>query len=251
MLYACCLHSATQNSDRSRQFEQELGFRPKLHGPTCEDIIASDTANGEAMLKKFSFPEPDHSIQTSEHQTTSGIRLKAYKPHDLKPDLALVYYIHGGGFVIGSVNEDDRFVKPLAKATGCVFVSVEYRLAPQYRYPAGFQDCVEGANWCIDNAASLGARSGPIVIMGKSAGGALTLGVALKLIDGGRGSDVLGVVPCQPLTIHPDAVPEEFKLRYTAYEENAENTVNTRKAMYALYSGYSSARRKMLPAEVH
>ena len=187
------------------------------------------------MLRKFTFTGPDTSIKTSEHKTASGIRLKAYKPDTFKPNRPLVYYIHGGGFVIGSVDEDDRFVNPLSKATGCVFVSVEYRLAPQHKFPAGFEDCVEGAKWCIDSAETLGAQKGPIVIMGKSAGGSLAFAVALKLIDGGRGEDVLGVVPCQPLTIYPDAVPEEFKSRFTSYDENAENTVNTKKAMYALY----------------
>ena len=137
--------------------------------------------------------------------------------------------------MIGSVEQDDRFCSPLAKATGCVFVSVEYRLAPEYKHPVALDDCVEGAKWCLENAEILGARSGPIVIAGKSAGGGLTFAVALRLIDEGRGGDVLGIVPCQPLTIHPDAVPVEFRSRFTSYDENAENTVNTKKAMYTLY----------------
>lgn len=90
-----------------------------------------------------------------------------------------------------------------------------------------------GAKWCVENAESLGAKNGPITIFGKSAGGCLAFATALKLIDEGRGSDVLGVVPCQPITIHPDAVPEEFKTRYLSYDENTENTINTKKGMLA------------------
>lgn len=186
-------------------------------------------------MERLAFPEPDRSITTSEHKTATGIRLKAYKPDTYKPNQPLIYYIHGGGFILGSVDLDDRFVEPLSKATGCVFVSVEYRLAPQHKHPAGFEDCVEGAKWCIANAESLGAKKGSIVIAGKSAGGCLAFAVALKLVDEGRGSDVLGLVPCQPLTIHPDAVPEEFKSRFTSYDENAENTVNTKRGMYTFY----------------
>lgn len=90
-----------------------------------------------------------------------------------------------------------------------------------------------GAKWCIENCESLGAKSGPIIIFGKSAGGCLAFATALKLIDEGRGGDVLGVAPCQPITIHPDVVPEELKSRYLSYDENAENTINTKKGMLA------------------
>ena len=198
------------------------------------------------MSAKYSFAGPDPAIKTSEHKTTSGIRLKAYIPDTLRSDQPLVYYIHGGGFAIGSVDEDDRFVDVLSRATGCVFVSVEYRLAPQHKFPAGFDDCVEGAKWCVENGESLGARKGPIAIAGKSAGGCLVFSVALKMIDEGRGGDMLGIVPCQPLTVHPDAVPAEFKSRFTSYDENAENTVNTKKAMYAFYGKFSEMESTIL-----
>ena len=138
--------------------------------------------------------------------------------------------------MIGSVDEDDRFVNRHSRATGCVFVSVEYRLAPQHRFPAGLEDCVEGSKWCIEHAEQLGATQGPIIIMGKSAGGSLAFAVALRLIDEGRGGDILGVAPCQPLTIHPDVVLSELKPKYTAYTENADHTVNTARVMHAMYS---------------
>lgn len=122
-----------------------------------------------------------------------------------------------------------------ARDIGCVFVSIEYRLAPQHQFPAGFEDCIDGARWCIENANSLGARKGPIIIMGKSAGGSLAFAVSLKLIDDGLGSSLLGIAPCQPITVHPNAVPVDLRSRYTAYEENAENTVNTSKVMHVLF----------------
>ena len=87
--------------------------------------------------------------------------------------------------------------------------------------------------WCLENAETLGAKKGPIIIFGKSAGGCLAFATALKLIDEGRGSDILGVVPCQPITIHPDVVPEEFQSRYRSYDEHAEITINTKNAMLA------------------
>lgn len=197
---------------------------PLLHGPTYDDLVAQDTKNGMAMLAKYTFPGPDASVEKSEHNTSSSIRLKSYKPDTLKPGQPLVYYIHGGGFAMGSVDLDDRFCDLLSKATGSIFVSVEYRLSPAFKHPIPLDDCVEGAKWCVENVESLGAKKGPIVIAGKSAGGSLVFATALRLIDEGRGSDVLGLVPCQPLTIHPDAVPAEFQDRYTSYDKNGELT---------------------------
>lgn len=95
-------------------------------------------------MDKLTFPGPDTSVKKSEHQTSTGIRLKSYKAETFKPNQPLIYYIHGGGFAMGSVDQDDRFLEPYSKATGCVFVSVEYRLAPKHKYPAGLQDCVDG-----------------------------------------------------------------------------------------------------------
>lgn len=195
------------------------------------------------MMAKYTFPSLDPSVKTSEHKTTSGIRLKSYKAETFQPNQPVVYWIHGGGFALGSVDLDDSLVAPLCKATGCVFVSVEYRLAPAHKYPAALDDCVEGAKWCVENAESLGARRGPIVIAGKSAGGSLVFTTALKLIDEGRGSDLLGLVPCQPLTVQPDAVPEEFKGRYLSYDENADNTINSKDTMLAFYGRQSRLRR--------
>lgn len=115
-------------------------------------------------------------------------------------------------------------------------VSVEYRLAPQHQYPTALSDCVEGAGWCIDNAQSLDCLKGRIVIMGKSAGGSLALGTALKLIDGGRGANVVGVVACQPCTVHPSNLPPGVtSASYRSYEENKTNTVNTKDGMLAFY----------------
>lgn len=132
-----------------------------------------------------------------------------------------------------------------------MFVSVEYRLAPHHKYPAALSDCVEGAGWCIENAESLGCLKGRVVVMGKSAGGSLALGTALKLIDGGRGANIVGVVAGQPCTVHPDNVPPGMGKDYKSYEENATNTVNTKAGMLAFYGkppahpSYASSARAL------
>lgn len=222
-------------ADIGQQFEEELGFRPLLTGPTYDDIVAQDAKNGQALMAKYTFPGPDPSVMHTEHTTETGVRLKAYKPPNFKPGQPIVLYIHGGGFALGSVDLDDRFCNIHAKDTSCMFVSVEYRLAPQHKYPIALSDCVEGAGWCIENSEMLECMKGRIVIMGKSAGGSLALGTALKLIDGGRGANIVGVVACQPCTVHPNNLPPGEAESYKSYDENSTNTVNTKAGMMAFY----------------
>ena len=223
------------------QFEEELGFRPLLHGPTYDDFISQDAQNGAALVAKYTFAAPDDSVKHEEHKTDSGVRLKSYTPSTFKPSQPIIFYVHGGGYILGSVDLDDRFCDRHAKDTGCKVVSVEYRLAPEHKHPAALVDCVEGAGWCIDNSESLDCLKGRIVIMGKSAGGALALGTALKLIEGGCGANVLGVVACQPCAVHPENLPPGTKKEeYTSYDENAENTVNTKAGMLAFYELYGA-----------
>lgn len=222
-------------------FEQELGFRPLLHGPTYADIVKQNTEIGMALLAKYKIPSAHPSVKTSEEKTNSGIRLKIYTPADVKPDQPVVVYFHGGGFVLGSVDEDDVIVSRHCNDTGLVFVSVEYRLAPHFPFPAGLDDCVEATKWCIENAESLSNSRSSAILMGGSAGATLALAVALQFVRDHRKGEIQGVVANQPVTAHPDAVPKEFKSEYTSYDEHNQHTINTRAAMKTFLEGLGAA----------
>lgn len=213
------------------QFEKELGFRPLLHGPTFDDIVAQDGKNGMALMSKYTFPSPDGSVAISETRTPNGVRIKIYKPSNLEPGKPLVVYIHGGGYAMGTADIDDGFVCRHAKDSGLIFVSVDYRLTPKHPFPAGLDDCKAAFDWAVENAESLDAMRGKVALMGGSAGATLALGTALMAIDAGQGAAVQGVIAGVPISCHPDAVPKELKSRYTSYDEHAEHTVDTKAAM--------------------
>ncbi len=100
---------------------------------------------------------------------------------------AIVYY-HGGGWVIGDVEGYERFCRLLAAVTGCVVVSVDYRLAPEHPFPAAVDDAVAAYQWVHRNTDDLGAAAGQVAVMGDSAGGNLAAVVALLTRPGGRGA---------------------------------------------------------------
>ena len=106
------------------------------------------------------------------------------QPLSDKPPL-IVYY-HGGGFVVGSVDIFDSLTREIAAETGAIVVSVEYRLAPKYPYPAAVDDAFAALLWAADAAASLGADPNQLLVGGDSAGGNLAAVTALRARDEGR-----------------------------------------------------------------
>jgi acetyl esterase len=112
------------------------------------------------------------------------IRLRHYRPVEAA-SLPTVIYIHGGGFVVCSLDTHDRVMRLLALDSGAAVLGVDYRLAPEYPFPAPLDDCVAAIRWIRDEAESLGVDPGRIVLAGDSAGANLALASLLDLRDAG------------------------------------------------------------------
>jgi acetyl esterase len=113
------------------------------------------------------------------------IALRYYRP-TTAPALApvLVYY-HGGGWVIGDLDTHDVLCRELAHRAGCAVVAVDYRLAPEHRFPAAVDDSLAATRWVRAQAASLGIDGSRLAVGGDSAGGNLATVTAIGLRDGG------------------------------------------------------------------
>ena len=94
-------------------------------------------------------------------------------------------YLHGGGFCLGSVEAEHLGALAAAAAADAVVVSVEYRLAPEHPFPAGLEDCYAALRWMASEPAALGIDPDRIAVMGSSAGGGLSAGLALLARDRG------------------------------------------------------------------
>ncbi|KAI5360901.1 Putative alpha/beta hydrolase-3 [Septoria linicola] len=224
------------------EFETELGFRPLLLGPTYQDLLEQYKHNLFNITKKYGLPQPDLAVTVSGVTTSTGVRLKIYRPPNLKPNQPIVCYFHGGGLVLGTVEEDDVTVRRYAKETGLIFVSVDYKLAPYDPYPAGFGDCIDAAEWCIDHAAEYEARAAKVLLMGVSAGATLALAAALNLISHRKIGQLQGVVAVQPVTIHPEAVPVEIQHKYKSFGEHDGRSLYTKSAMRTLLELHGAPR---------
>ncbi len=116
-------------------------------------------------------------------QGDPDVRVRVYRPIDQPHKLPALLWIHGGGYVMGNVEQDDRLMKQMVNRIGCVAVSVDYRLAPEHPFPAPVEDCYAGLKWLFAHAGELGVDPGRIAIGGASGGGGLAAGLALLARD--------------------------------------------------------------------
>jgi acetyl esterase len=142
----------------------------------------------------------------------------------------LMVFFHGSGFVVCSLDTHDGMCRNLCAGTGCVVVSVDYRLAPEHKFPAGSDDCLAATRWAVENAAALGADPGRVFVAGDSAGGNLAAVTALRLRDQG-GPALLGQLLIYPVTDYYDPGTPSMA-------ENAEGYGLTRRGMGWFWDHY-------------
>jgi len=141
-------------------------------------------------------------------------RLYGIEPHRaadarLRP---VVVYWHGGGFVLADLNTYDSSPRVIAKFSGAIVISCDYRRAPEDRFPAAHDDAFAAYQWVLANAASFGGDPAKVAVMGESAGGNLAANVAIRARDEGLPAPVYQAL-IYPVAGHDMTTP--------SYEENA------------------------------
>ncbi len=157
------------------------------------------------------------------------LRLRIYAPRAIGPH-PLVVFFHGSGFVLCSLDTHDGMCRNLCAGADCLVVSVDYRLAPEHKFPAALDDCVVATRWAVAHAAEFGADPARTVLAGDSAGGNLAAAAALRLRDEG-GPPLRGQLLIYPVTdYHTPGTP--------SYRENAEGYGLTRDTMEWFWGHY-------------
>ena len=154
-----------------------------------------------------------------------GIPARLYRPHNVRligglaP--ALVFF-HGGGWVIGNLDSHDVVCRTLAHAGELIVISVDYRLAPEHKFPAAVDDAVAATYWVADNAASLGIDAARLSVGGDSAGGNLAAVVAIAARDG-NGPRLAGQLLIYPAT--------DFAMAHPSHSEPETSVLLTHSVM--------------------
>jgi acetyl esterase len=156
------------------------------------------------------------------------IPVRIYRPSDDDRLPALVYF-HGGGWVLGNLDSHDATCRLLTNGAQCVVISVDYRLAPEHKFPAAADDAYAATTWVAENAAPLGIDPRRIAVGGDSAGGNLAAAVTLMAKEQGEPSIAYQVL-IYPVTNH--------SFDTTSYETNAEGYMLTRRSMIWFWNHY-------------
>lgn len=154
--------------------------------------------------------------------------LRIYTPIGVPPFPVLVFF-HGGGWVCGSLDTHDGLCRTLANRAGAVVVSVDYRLAPESRFPAPVEDCYAALEWTAIHAGELGGDASRLAVAGDSAGGNLAAAVALMARD--RGGPRLAL----QILIYPIT---DCNFETASYTENASGCGLTRDTMMYYWREY-------------
>ncbi|MBL6951126.1 MAG: alpha/beta hydrolase [Alphaproteobacteria bacterium] len=170
--------------------------------PQCSAIIEAAAAAGgsplqasdhrvarqayEASTAAYIHATDDlHSVEDRSIAGADGneLAIRIYTPVSAASVMGVAIFFHGGGWVIGSLESHDHVCRHLAHGAGCIVVAVDYRLAPEHKFPAGLNDCLAAARWVAENAAAIGGDPARLAVVGDSAGGNLAASTALILRD--------------------------------------------------------------------
>jgi len=167
-----------------QEFADYLELRAKMNIPQPWETSIEEFRKLTLPNPKFiGIPEEIHSV---EHRVISGptsyLPIRIYRPNT-KPNLPVMVYFHGGGWVIGNMDGFEPTVRSLSNKGDFVVVQVQYQKAPERPFPIPFDDCYRTLEWVVQNASTLGIDGSRIGVGGDSAGGNLAAAVALKARD--------------------------------------------------------------------
>ncbi|MGH7840561.1 MAG: alpha/beta hydrolase [Candidatus Binataceae bacterium] len=186
------------------------------------------------LLSLFLPPGPREPIKKVENRVIEqgGVKIpiRIYTPEG-KGTLPILIYYHGGGFVIGDCEAYDIPCRALANGAGCIVVSVDYRLAPEHKFPTPPEDCYAAAVWIAGHAAEVGGDAARVAVGGDSAGGNLSAVVAQMARDR-KGPAIVFQLLIYPVTDHAANTPSS--------KANAEGYLLTKAAMDWFWGHYLS-----------
>jgi acetyl esterase len=151
---------------RTGYLGQQDPIDPKLLPPSAEKLFPN-----VAVTRAFA-PSPD-----------GPIRCEVFRPEGAPQNLPMMLYFHGGGFMVGRSEDTEFLTRKMCVQNGLVVVSVNYRLAPEWPFPTGLDDCVAVYRWILEQGGTLGADTSRVVFAGDSSGSNFAVTAALRARD--------------------------------------------------------------------
>lgn len=209
---------------------EQLNDLVAMTKPPMPDGVTTEDVQVPGMTHESGEQDPD-------------VMVRLYRPDGLGSDAPVLYWIHGGGMVLGSVAWNDVECATRALELQCVVASVEYRLAPEHPFPAPMNDCYVGLEWLAANAATVGVDPERLVLGGASAGGGLAAGLTLMARDRG-GPTISFQLLVYPMIDHRNITPSSHAIHDARVWNRAANLTG-----WAAYLGRSEDRVTLVSEE--
>lgn len=187
--------------------------------------LAPDRIGG-ILSEKASGPNGDVPVRIYTPVTTTSMIDSSAQLRRGRP---VVMFFHGGGWVIGSIDSHDALCRQLCNNSQCLVLSVEYRLAPEHKFPAGLEDCYAATQWAAREAHEFGGDAQALFVSGDSAGANLATAVCLMSRDR-RGPQISGQVLAYPIT--------DRNFETESYRQNGDGYFLTRGQMEWFWENY-------------
>jgi acetyl esterase len=201
---------------------------PLMHTVPIDVIRATD-------LQRYEIGVPKDEVASVEDRTIEGPRgpipIRIYLPA-LSDRNSVIVFFHGSGFVICSIETHDAMCRQICQRGHSVVVSVDYRLAPENKFPAGPDDCYAATVWAAAHAASIGGDPERLAVCGDSAGGTMAAVVCLRARDEG-GPEIKAQILLYPVTDH-------YSVERPSYTERGAGFGLTREGMMRFWDLYLS-----------
>ncbi|MEM7005077.1 MAG: alpha/beta hydrolase [Pseudomonadota bacterium] len=215
--------------------------------PPVSSLTAEQFRTGSADALAMLAAPMEEGVSAEDFELTApgrDIPVRLYKPADQSPDHPALVYMHMGGGVIGDLETCHAFCALLSKRIKAPVLSVDYRLAPEYKFPAGLNDCIFAYEWVLKNAESFGAPPALATIGGDSMGGNFTAVIAQEMKRQQK------PLPLLQLMIYPAT---DIKTKYPSHELYGECYPLTTELMdwfmgHYLEDGQDQADPKISPA---
>jgi|GEM_PF-95801 len=166
----------TPPADPGFSSDAQIAQGRELHWQATDQMLASMGPFEGVDIQDFTVTSYDDA----------AIDVRVYRPADAAGVLPVIFWIHGGGYVFGKIAQDDPSAVYYAKSLPCIVVSVGYRLAPEFPFPAALEDCYAALKWVHDNAAEQQMDPAKIALYGVSAGAGLAAGLTQLARDRGE-----------------------------------------------------------------
>jgi acetyl esterase len=197
-----------------------------------QELSPAEARGRMAMLRGDAPPGPDMASVRGTRVIASGgfVPVRVLTPGP--GARGVIVYYHGGGWVIGGLDDYDKLGRLLARRTGCTVVLVDYRLAPEYRFPTAVDDSWAALRWADERRAELAHPAAPLIVAGDSAGGNLAAIMAMRARAAG-GPPVALQVLVYPVT--------DCDLESTSYRDPANQLMLSRDSMVWFWDHYAPA----------